>query len=120
MTDKVKIVRDYHDLLNAGQIAQANAHLAHNLTANFSVGGPQLNKEEVGNVQQGVQNALNTTTLITEAKEVDGKVVVVGKSLLKLKVEEVPFKAVYEFNGNQIGAVKFETDPSFQVKAFSI
>ncbi|KAJ3812196.1 hypothetical protein EV368DRAFT_64161 [Lentinula lateritia] len=142
-TKKIKTVRKFHDLLNEGKLDEAHELLAEDLsahtTAHIAAGAPPMSKAEVLESHQGIHQELEAKTTITDAKEVDGNVIVVGKStfnhdtikyhyllpfLLRLSLmlffREVPFKATYEFIGNQIGKVHFETDPNHKVKSFSL
>ncbi|KAJ3732678.1 hypothetical protein DFJ43DRAFT_1138489 [Lentinula guzmanii] len=123
-TNKVQIVRKFHELLNDGKHDEAHEYLAHDLTAHttahIDANAAPMSKADVLESHKGIHDELEAKTVITDAKEVDGKVIVVGKSHLKHEISEVPFKAVYEFKGNKIGTVKFETDPEHKVKAFSL
>ncbi|KAJ3823332.1 hypothetical protein EV361DRAFT_1029397 [Lentinula raphanica] len=124
MSDKIAIVRKFHNLLNEGKLDEAHEYLAHDLEAHthahIKPDAAPMSKEEVLESHKGIHQELEAKTVITDAKEVDGKVIVVGKSHLKHEISEVPFKAVYEFKGNLIGTVKFETDPNHKVKSFSL
>ncbi|KAJ4474271.1 hypothetical protein J3R30DRAFT_3735887 [Lentinula aciculospora] len=131
-TNKVQIVRKFHDLLNDGKLDEAHEYLAHDLTAHttahIDAGAAPMSKADVLESHQGIHQELEAKTVITDAKEIDGNVVVVGKTHLKHDinanavscVREVPFRAVYEFSGNKIGTVKFETDTEHKTKAFNI
>ncbi|KAH7877385.1 hypothetical protein F5879DRAFT_1000995 [Lentinula edodes] len=124
-TKKIKTVRKFHDLLNEGKLDEAHELLAEDLsahtTAHIAAGAPPMSKAEVLESHQGIHQELEAKTTITDAKEVDGNVIVVGKSTFNHDtIKEVPFKATYEFIGNQIGKVHFETDPNHKVKSFSL
>ncbi|KAJ3860978.1 hypothetical protein F5051DRAFT_431437 [Lentinula edodes] len=124
-TKKIKTVRKFHDLLNEGKLDEAHELLAEDLsahtTAHIAAGAPPMSKAEVLESHQGIHQELEAKTTITDAKEVDGSVIVVGKSTFNHDtIKEVPFKATYEFIGNQIGKVHFETDPNHKVKSFSL
>ncbi|KAJ4498836.1 hypothetical protein C8R41DRAFT_978631 [Lentinula lateritia] len=124
-TKKIKTVRKFHDLLNKGKLDEAHELLAEDLsahtTAHIAAGAPPMSKAEVLESHQGIHQELEAKTTITDAKEVDGSVIVVGKSTFNHDtIKEVPFKATYEFIGNQIGKVHFETDPNHKVKSYSL
>ncbi|THU91724.1 hypothetical protein K435DRAFT_840895 [Dendrothele bispora CBS 962.96] len=129
-TPKVQTVLNYYELLNEGKITEAHELLDDNVSVH-TPSGSKSSKAEVQQTAQDLDKHVQSKAEIHEAKEIDGKVVVVGVSKFTIKsgasndhqavvgikslgAEKAPFKVVFEFSGNKISSAKYEADVNVQ------